>query len=245
MWQGWLNANYHSLQVAVNRQFTNGLMIKGAYTYSRAINWTDDDGWAGVEWNDESVLRRNRAQAGYNLPHIFNLAYVYELPFGKGKQYASSGVAGKIVGGWQVNGLFSKFMGIPFTVTSSGASLNSVGNTQTADQVNPLVQKLGGIGPGQPYYDPTAFAPVKAVRYGTSGRFLMRGPGVTSMDFSLIRQIKLTERWNLQFRAEAFNVFNTPHFDLPEVSVNNKSFMQITTAKNDERQFRLGLRLAF
>src|SRR5437016_13874504 len=64
LWQGFLSANYHSLQISVNRQFTNGLMVKGAYTYSRAIDFTDDDGWAALVWNDPNVIRRNRAPAG-------------------------------------------------------------------------------------------------------------------------------------------------------------------------------------
>src|SRR5205823_13639093 len=80
LFQGWLSANYHSFQTAITRQFSKGLMVKGAYTYSKAINWTDDDGWAGLDWNDPNILRRNRAQAGFNTPHIFQLAYVYELP---------------------------------------------------------------------------------------------------------------------------------------------------------------------
>jgi len=61
-------------------------MVKGAYTYSKAVDWTDDDGWAGLDWNDPNILRRNRAQAGFNTPHIFQLAYVYELPVGKAKR---------------------------------------------------------------------------------------------------------------------------------------------------------------
>ena len=81
-WQGFLNANYHSLQTSIDRRFSS-LMIKGAYTFSKAINYTDDDGWAGLAWNDPSILRRNRAAAGYNTPHIFQLAYVWsaKTPF--------------------------------------------------------------------------------------------------------------------------------------------------------------------
>src|SRR5204863_435471 len=82
-------SNYHALQVSVNRQFSHGLMVKGAYTYSKAIDWTDDDGWAGLTWNDPNILRRNRAQAGFNTPQIFQLAYVYELPVGEGKSWAN------------------------------------------------------------------------------------------------------------------------------------------------------------
>ena len=247
-WQGFLSANYHALQVSANRQFSHGLMVKGAYTYSKAINWTDDDGWASLIWNDPNILRRNRAQAGYNTPQIFQLAYVYELPFGTGKSWASGGgLATKIVSDWQVSGIFSAISGQPFRLRASGASLNAVGQAQTPDQIAP-VKKLGGIGPGQPFYDPTAFAAVTRVGYGTVGRNPLLGPGSVNLDFSLLRTFKFTERLGLQFRADAANFFNTPHFNNPTTgnqSITSANFLTITSAKNDERQFRFGLRLAF
>ena len=100
-------------------------------------------------------------------------------------------------------------------MTSAGTSLNAPGNTQTADQVKSDVAILGGIGRGTPYFDPTAFAPVTAVRYGSVGRNTMRGPGVFNLDASLFRNFKLTERFGLQFRTEVFNLTNTPAFGLP------------------------------
>ena len=118
LWQGYLSANYHSLQVSINRQFSKGLLVKGAYTYSKAINFTDDDGWAGLNWNDPTVFRRNWAAAGYDTPHIFQIAYVYELPLGKGKPFASEGVASAILGGWQTSGTFSAIHGQPFSLTA-------------------------------------------------------------------------------------------------------------------------------
>jgi hypothetical protein len=249
-WQGFLNANYHSLQTSINRRFSNGLMIKGAYTFSKAINYTDDDGWASLAWNDPSILRRNRAAAGYNTPHIFQLAYVYELPLGKGKPFASGGGAAKILGGWQTSGTFSAVSGHPgwgltnADITASGASLNAVGQRQTPDQVGPI-RKLGGIGPGHPYYDPSSFAPVTRVGYGNVGRNPLLGPGAVNFDFSLFRTINLTERLGLQFRADAQNLFNTPHFKDPNGDITSATFMTITSARDDERQFRFGLRLAF
>src|SRR5204862_40139 len=135
LFQGWLSANYHSLQAAITRQFSKGLMVKGAYTYSKAIDWTDDDGWAGLDWNDPNILRRNRAQAGFNTPHIYQLAYVYELPLGKGKEWANSGgAATKILSGWQTSGTFSAISGQPgwdSPLRASGASLNAVAQAQT------------------------------------------------------------------------------------------------------------------
>ncbi len=233
LWQGYLSANYHALQASINRQFSHGLMVKGAYTYSRAIDFTDDDGWAGLAWNDPNVFRRNRAPAGFNTPHIFQLAYIYELPVGKGKSWANGGgAATKILSDWQVSGIFSAIHGQPFSLTASGASLNAIGQRQTPNQVGP-VKKLGGIGTGNPFYDPTAFAAVVASTvYGNVGRNTLYGPGSVNMDFSLFRTFNLTERFNLQFRTDAANLFNA-------------NFLVITSAKNDERQFRFGLRLAF
>jgi len=250
-WQGFLNANYHSLQATINRQFSKGLMVKSAYTYSKAIDYTDDDGWASLAWNDPKILRRNRAAAGFNTPHIFQLAYVYELPFGKGKTWGGGGgAATRILSGWQTSGTFSAISGHPgwgdtADITASGASLNAVGQRQTPDQVKPI-KKLGGIGPGHPYYDPTAFAPVTRVGgYGNVGRNPLLGPGAVNLDFSLFRTINIREHLGLQFRADAANLFNTPHFKDPNGDITSASFMEINSAKDDERQFRFGLRLAF
>jgi len=250
-WQGFLSANYHALQASINREFRNGLMIKGAYTYSKAINYTDDDGWAGLSWNDPSTLRHNRAQAGYNTPHIFQLAYVYELPLGKGKTWANSGGAAMVLGGWQTSGIFSAVSGQPFQLTASGASLNAVDQLQTPNRVGP-VRKLGGVGSGNPFYDPSSFAAVTAAAtYGNVGRNSLLGPGAVNFDFSLFRTFKFTERVELQFRADAANLFNAPHFNNPSdagtstTSITSGDFLTIISAKNDERQFRFGLRLAF
>ncbi len=247
-WQGFLSANYHALQVSINRQFSHGLLVKGAYTYSRAIDSTDDDGWAGLDWNDPNILRRNRAPAGFNTPQIFQLAYVYELPVGKGKSWASGGgAATKLLSGWQTSGIFSAISGQPgwnSPLRASGASLNAVGQAQTPDLVG-SVKKLGGVGPGQPFYDPSAFAAVTRVGYGNVGRNTLLGPGTVNMDFSLFRSFNVTERLNLQFRVDAANFFNSPHFNNPNGDFTSGAFLTITSAKDDERQFRFGLRLAF
>ena len=249
-WQGFLSANYHSLQASLNRQFKNGFMVKGAYTWSKAIDWTDDDGWAGLNWNDPNILRKNRAQAGYNTPQIFQMSYIYELPLGRGKPWANSGASAKILGGWQTSGIFSAVSGQPFQLTASGASLDAVDQTQTPDQIGPT-HKLGGVGSGNPFYNPSAFVPVTAVRYGTVGRNSLLGPGSVNFDFSLFRTFKPLERLEIQFRADAANLFNAPHFNNPSdagtstTSITSGDFLTIISAKNDERQFRFGLRLAF
>ena len=243
-WQGFLSSNYNSLQVSINRQFSHGLMVKGAYTYSKAIDWTDDDGWAGLSWNDPNVLKRNRARAGFDTPQIFQMAYVYELPIGRGKKWASrGGVTEKIASDWQISGIFSAIHGQPFSLGSS-AALNAVGQTETPNQSG-ASKKLGGIGSGNPFYDPSVFSDPATNTYGNVGRNTLFGPGSVNMDFSLFRTFKVTERFNLQFRADAANFFNSPHFNNPNGSLGSGDFLAITSAKNDERQFRFGLRLSF
>jgi hypothetical protein len=151
----------------------------------------------------------------------------------------------------------SSFTGTPFTVTASGTSLNAPNNAQTADQVKPEVARLGGAGPGQSFFDPLAFRPVTEVRFGNTGRNILTGPGVVNLDLGLFREFAATERVKVQFRAEAFNASNTPHFNNPGSNVSNLQlqpngtitrlggFSEITSAQNDERQFRFGLRVSF
>jgi hypothetical protein len=257
MLDGWLSSDYHALQVTINRAFTKGLLVKGAYTFSKAIDMTDDDGWASLMWNWNPVVHRNRALAGFDRTHILQLASVYELPFGRGKQYATSGLLSRLAGDWQLNGMFSAYSGTPFSVSASNASLNAPDNSQTADQVLPEVRYLGGIGPNTPYYDPLAFRAVTGARFGNTGRDVLRGPGVVNINASLFRVFPLTEHWEIEFRAEAYNLSNTPHFNNPATNVSNMqlnpdgliaslgNFMSITGTQGDPRQLRFGLRLSF
>lgn len=253
MWDGYLSSNYHSLQIALNRQFSKGLLLKGAYTYSKAIDMTDDDGWASVGWNWGPVFNRNRAVAGYDRTHIFQLGWVYELPVGKGKQFVNNGPLAYIVGQWQVNGILAAYTGTPFTVTAPGSALNAPSNTQTADQVG-QVRKLGQVGPGTNWYDPSAFAaPTDPGRFGTTGRDILRSPGTVNLDLSVFRDFPIKEKATLSFRAEFYNFFNHPQFGstgenggsgMASTDVSNGDFLRILSA-HGERQIRFGMRLAF
>lgn len=240
------DGQYHSLQTTFGRRFAGGLMIRSAYTFGKAINENDEPSRGGSTFNSPDVRYRNRALAGFDRTHNFHAGFLYELPFGPGRRLApASRLLSAIAGGWQLNGIFGAYSGNPFTITASGASLNAPGNTQTADQVKPNVDILGAVGPGQLWFDTSAFAAVTAVRYGTSGRNIVRGPGAIRLDGSVFRQFRINERVNLQFRGEAFNIPNHAQFNNPGNAVNSANFGMITSAKPVERQFRLGLRLGF
>jgi hypothetical protein len=244
MWDGYLSSNYNSLQISVNRSFSKGLMLKGAYTYSHAIDYTDDDGWASVGWNLPSQFQRNRATAGFNRTNVFQLGWVYDLPFGKDKQFLQSGLASKIIGGWELSGLEACYTGTPFTVTSPDSSLNDAGtNTQTANQVVGSVPLLGAVGSGTHYYDPAAFSAVTSQSFGNSGRNILTNPGVWNTDLSIVRSFPLKERFLAQFRAEFYNLPNTSHFNgVASSSVTSGSFMLINSSYG-ERNVRFAVRL--
>jgi Carboxypeptidase regulatory-like domain/TonB dependent receptor len=243
LWDGYLSSSYNSLQVSVNRSFSHGLYLKGAYTWSHAIDYTDSDGWAGLMFSNPDQFQSNRATAGFDRQHVFQLGWVYELPFGTGKKFAQSGIAAKIAGGWQLSGREAMYTGTPFSVGAPDTSLNDGGQTsQTANIIAPI-QRTGAIGPGSPYFNIASFAPVTTVAYGNSGRNILRGPGVWNTDLSLVRTFPIMERLKLQFRAEAYNLPNTSHFDNPgDTTVGDASFMQITSSSG-ERNIRLAFRL--
>ncbi|MEJ7605861.1 MAG: hypothetical protein WKF37_06260 [Bryobacteraceae bacterium] len=205
----------------------------------------------------------NRTLTNYDRTHNLQITGVVELPFGKGRSWATSGIASALSGGWQMNHILSFMTGTPFSVTASGTSLDMPGSTQRADQIKASVRKTGGAGLGQSFFDPLAFVPVTAARFGNAGYNSMRGPGVANWDIGIFRQFTLTERFKMQFRAEAFNLTNTPHFSNPGGNVSNLTlnadgsvrslggFSEITGTSSlgregiDERQLRFGLRLSF
>jgi outer membrane receptor protein involved in Fe transport len=248
---GW--SDYDSLQAAVTRRLAQGLQVNVAYTWSRAFGICCDtlsDNPPMVQALDYFSL--NEARLPQDRPHNFQTSFVAELPFGPGKPLLNQGGVGSaVLGGWQVNGLLSLYSGSPFTVTSSGTSLDLPGSTQVADQLTDEVRILGGIGASQPWFDTTAFRAVTERRFGTAPINSMRGPGFANFDLSVFRDFGLGRDRTLQFRMEVFNLTNTPHFANPQASVNAANFGVIGSTANsgregiDERLFRIGLRIKF
>jgi hypothetical protein len=120
------------------------------------------------------------------------------------------------LGGWQVAGNFAFISGLPLNVTSAATSLNMPNDNQRANLVKSQVQILGTTGSGQSYFDPLAFAPVTTASFGTAGYEILKGPSTATIDLGLTRRFKTTERTILEFRAEAFNATNTPHWANPD-----------------------------
>ena len=254
---------YNALQSKLERHFAQGVQVAASYTWSKAIGVTANDD-ATPRVNALPFYYLNRTVLNFDRTQNLTISAVAELPFGKGKRWVSGNRWGAaILGGWRVNTLLTFMSGLPFSVTASGSSLNMPGNnTQRADQVKGTVDILGGIGSASSYFDPLAFKPITTARFGNAGFNSMRGPGVANMDFGIFREFAVKERLKIQFRAEAFNFTNTPHFALPGTNASNlvlnpdgtvrnlAGYTAITSTQNlgrdfDERHIRFGLRLSF
>lgn len=249
LWDGQLSSRYHSMQMAIRRQ-AKGLTVQGAYTWSKAINATDDEGWAGTTWNWTPVYSRNIAAAGYDRRHVFQLGWVYDLPVGKGQKFTTSKALDYVVGGWSLSGITAAFTGTPLTPSAPAGTLNLPGNAQTPDQVNLTVGRPERIGSNGTFYDTSAFRNVvlaqgEVARFGSMGRNSLRNPGVLRHDLTLSKTFTLTERVNVSVRGEAYNFTNSRlSTGFASGDVTNVNFLRVLGA-SDERLFRLAIRLGF
>ncbi len=237
---------YDALQTNLTRRFSHGLFFTSSYTWSKSLGINAGNSDSGLRFYVPSQFSKNKAVSDFDRTHSWVAAANYELPFGKNKSLFTTGFGSKFLGGWTLNPNVALYTGTPFIVTADGSSLNAPQNTQVADQIRADVPKFGGVGVGNPFYDPTAFAPVRDVRFGNTGLNILRGPRRFNMNMGLFRSFQLTERFSTQFRAEALNFTNTPALQNPNANVSSPAnFFTITGADQTQRTIRLGLRIAF
>ena len=241
------NSWYDSMQTKLTRRFHDGSIAGLSWTWSKTTDYADNDDLGSVAFAYPAYWEKSRAVAGFDRTHNISIYGVLQLPFGKGERWAQTGIGNAILGGWQISPLINYLTGLPFTVNCPGA-LSAVGSTQTCDLVAPFHRLNGkpnrdGICAltdlSCRYFDPSSFAapfictdtslntktglpncPVISppAHLGNTNRNEFRGPGYFGMNLSLARQIKLTERFALQLRADAINFTNTPHFANPNAN---------------------------
>jgi hypothetical protein len=235
---------YNGLQVKLNRRIHNGLAVTTSYTMARGMAFqTGDDGniWTYIN------SRRSYARTDFDRHQTFVQSYVYDLPFGIGRKWLNHGIAARIIGGWQINGILTLMTGTPFTFGASGTSLNTPGSPQTADQVAP-VTKLYGINTpskgGSPWFSQASFVQPTGVRFGSSGRNTFSGPNFFNADLSIFKIFNFTEKMKMELRCESFSVTNTAQFNNPNGDVSNANYGYITGA-GGARGMQLGAKISF
>ncbi len=253
-------SSYNALSVDVNRRFSNGLQVRGVYTFSKSL----DDGTA---WNSSVAANAPgfvmfpldpKLDWGPSTTDVRNLAVIngaYELPFGTGKMFLK-GVSGwrrALVDAWSISGIGTLQSGLPFTAqlgfnpTNNGDSRNPI-----RPSVNPAFTGNAIIGSRSEYFNPNAFVVPANGTYGNVGRDTLTGPGIAELDVSALKATRISERINLQFRAEFFNVLNHANFGIPNaIAFTSASATPaptagvITSTSTTSRQIQLGLKLLF
>ena len=251
-------SSYNGLTVDVNHRFSHGLQLRGVYTFSKSL----DDGTAlnsSVGANAPGFVMfplNPRLDWGLSNSNVRNLAVIngtYELPFGKGRPFLNgvSGWRSKLASGWSVSGIQSLQTGFPFTpVLGFNPSNDGDSRNPVRPSWNPAF--TGDLIPGYPsqYFNPAAFIVPAAGTYGNVGRNTLIGPGVANLDASVLKTTAISERINLQFRAEFFNLLNHANFGTPNPvvfaaasAVPAPTAGVITSTSTTSRQIQFGLKL--
>jgi len=247
-----MTSNYNSLQINATKRFSQGIAFTAAYTWSKSLDY----GAGEMPFFNNLNPRANYGPSDFDRAQMFTVSHNWRLPFGAGTQHLNSGVVGRILGPWQLDGIFRLATGVPFTPTASAAACACPGNTATADLVpNGTVSGIsyypsyfGYYYYAVPYQFQTfAFAQPAAGTFGNVGRNSVRGPGFTNYDLALSRSFVFVESTRLDFRAEAYNIANSTNFGTPITNVNSSNFgLSTTTAPGlGARTFQFALKLVF
>jgi hypothetical protein len=230
------SSTYHSLQVNFDKRFSDGLKFQVAYTFSRGIGDVFDSNGRSVNAlpQDSYNLRAERGLLGFDRPHNLVINYIYELPFFRDQP----GLAGRILGGWQISGI-STFASGP--TASPGIS---TGRNGLANRPNLVGNQIEGPKTVEQWFNRAAFAEPAPGFFGNAGRNIIREPGINKWDMSFFKNNRITETVSLQFRAEFFNIFNHASFNGINTTFGSGAFGRVTSAR-DPRIVQFGLKLGF
>ncbi|MBZ5516093.1 MAG: TonB-dependent receptor [Acidobacteriia bacterium] len=257
-WGGY--SNYHSANVKLERQ-TSTLSLQAVYTWAKSLDNKSAAaglggtliGWSGFMDDHRPQLDYGRSE--FDVDHRFIANFVYQLPFGRGKQYLGSvnKAVDALLGGWQLSGIVTLQRGFPFSIYGADSYClldfpYCMGNraNQVGDPFPSGFKKTP-----EKWFDTSAFVSASAVHYGTSGRNILRGPGLNNWDLGLGKSFSFGERVRLQFRVETFNSFNHPQYNFiaPDIFVSNADVTSPTYGKvqqaHDGRIVQFGLKVLF
>ncbi len=247
----WVNSSYHGITTRIERRFSGGLSFLGVYTFGRALDMqttidicdgcTNSSGSGAVA--DARNRRLNYGLSDSHMAHRFVLSGFLELPFGKGRRMLSTGVPALLAGGWGLSGITTISSGIPSTLNLNFDNAN----TGTVNWPNRIASGILDNPTVGRWFDTSAFTFPAQYVLGNAGRNIITGPGTVSTDISLQRSFRIPslESSRLEFRAEAFNLFNTPQLGQPGVTLGNPTFGVIGGTARANRQIQLGLKFVF
>jgi len=246
----WGNSTYNSLQTTFDRRM-GSVRFSGAWTWAHSIDNTSGESSGSPIQNSRNIAAQ-RGSSTFDVRHKLAVSGTYELPFGKGRRWlsAASRPVHWIVGGWQLNNIATFQTGLPFTPTMQTNLLNTGTGSQFPNRIG-----SGVLPPSERtidrWFDASAFLSPGQYNFGNSGRNILRGPGTKQIDLSVFKSFPFRESLRVDFRAEAFNAFNTPQFNNPNSSIGFSGVARITSAGNPpiyqrtSRQIQLAVKVYF
>ena len=240
------NAEYDSLQLRVQRRYSNGISLLMSYTWSKSIDLGSGALVADLTFRNVDDVGWERAVSSGSVPQRFVTSYTYALPVGRGKTFDfKNRVLGGVLGNWQLNGITTIRDGQPFTPVLSTSSANT-------GAARPNWNPFAGSSTFQPsvndWFYLGAFSTPKQYDYGNSGRDILYGPGAINFDASIFRRFnvpRLGESGQVQLRFEGFNIFNHPNFGTPDANISVAQAGSITTLTTSMRVFQAGVKVLF
>ena len=240
------SSSYHAFLLRVERRYRNGLQLLFNYTFSKMMDnvnaLTDFGGEPGYE--DYYNRHLDKAISPLDLTHNVSLSVVYDFPWGPGRRWLSTGLLGKLVGGWEVSSLSAIHSGPIFGISTQTNTCNcfSAGAQRAniiGDPALPADQRTV-----QRWFNTNAFSQPAANTFGSAGRAVGRSPGAATVDMALMKNFQATERIRAQFRGEFFNSLNRANFGVPATAFGAAAFGSITTAA-PARVIQFGLKIYF
>jgi hypothetical protein len=237
------NGTYNSLQAKLNKRYSNGLQFNMNYTWQKALD--GQSSLAESQKTQDPFNRRNDySRSSWDINHVFVFAYVYELPFGRGRQYGGGmGKAADLaLGGWSVEGITRLETGPPILVRVN-RDLANIGRSY----LRPNIVGDPNDGPKDidDWFNANAFEVPQPYTFGTASAWITDADGIVGFDVAVQKKFAITERHSMEFRTEFFNLPNTPSFGDPQGLMNNGNYNKVTSTRSESRQIQFGLRWRF
>jgi hypothetical protein len=246
---------YHAVTARVEKRFSRGLTLLAAFTGGKLIEDTSQTvGFLGPSPTHQDVYNRraSRSIASQDVSRRLVLSYVYDVPFGRGKVLGAGlpRAADLLIGNWQVNGILTLSTGVPLAIATSQNNSQSFSAAQRPNVNGQSPALTGGRSTADrlaKWFDTSVFSQPAPFTFGNAGRVLgsIRRDGIRNLDFSVFKGFPIREKLRAEFRAEFFNVTNTPNFDAPGQAFGNAQFGVVSGQANVPRQVQLGLKFYF
>ena len=232
-------SKYHSMQVKIDRRMRGGLLMTNSYTLGRAWDFSNNTP------AHPDRFERGYGRTGFDVLHNFASSFVYQLPWGPQSRWLKEGVLSRVLGDWQITGLFASSSGTPINFSASASGLRAPNNSQTPNATG-KPEVLGGIGSDALWFDTSVFSAPAAGTWGSVERnALLTGPAYVNLDASIVKVIRFGTR-RAELRADFFNALNTPHYANPSGSFGSGNFGRVTSILAlTERMIRFGGRVLF